>query len=789
MSGTLTTWLRARSDADLADLLAARPDLATPVPGDVAVLAARVGVRVSVLRALEQLDSSALELLEGLLLLPEPTTVDALLALTRGVTRSHVQRAVDAARALSLVWGPDDELHVLRTVGEVLGDRAAGLGRPAAACLSRYGPDRLAPLLVAAGLAPRTGREGALAALLAAYADPAHLATLLAAAQDDERRVLTTLDAGGGVGATAAALHVVPLAEAETPVERLLSRGLLLGVDHDTVELPREVGLALRGEHPLRDLHPEPPPHAGHPVGQRRADDTGGGQAAETVRLVEALLDGWGAAPVAVLRSGGLGVRDLRAAARSLEVEEPVAALLIETAYAAALLDRTTEQEPEWQPTPGYDSWLARDPGERWALLAAGWLASPRVPALVGERDERDKVVAALGPDVSRPGAAMVRREVLSLLAEVGSGDAVPPEDLLAWASWRAPRRAGRLRERATAWTLEEAAVLGVTGRGALTSAGRHLLAGDVAAAATAVAARMPERVATLLLQADLTAVAPGPLVPEVARELRLMADVESAGAASVHRFSESSVRRALDAGRTAEEVQSFLGRVSSTGVPQTLAYLVDDVARRHGVLRAGAASSYLRCDDEALLAEVAGSRRTMSVGLRRLAPTVLVSPSPVPRLLEVLRAAGYAPVAEGAEGAVVLSRRDERRTPVRARVVRTELAGLSGEQVARAVRALREGDAAALTGRRSAGPSPLDGGAATPLRDRSAAATVAVLQQAVREEGRVVLEYVDPGGRVTERVVVPRGVQSGFLTAFDERAGATRSFALASIAGVSAVA
>jgi len=54
-----------------------------------------------------------------------------------------------------------------------------------------------------------------------------------------------------------------------------------------------------------------------------------------------------------------------------------------------------------------------------------------------------------------------------------------------------------------------------------------------------------------------------------------------------------------------------------------------------------------------------------------------------------------------------------------------------------------------------------------------------------MQESARVVLEYVDPGGRMTERVVAPRAMESGFLTAYDERAGATRTFALHAIASV----
>ena len=62
-----------------------------------------------------------------------------------------------------------------------------------------------------------------------------------------------------------------------------------------------------------------------------------------------------------------------------------------------------------------------------------------------------------------------------------------------------------------------------------------------------------------MLIQADLTAVAPGPLTRERARDLHLLADVESRGQATVYRFTPSSVRRAFDAGWAAHEVHAFL--------------------------------------------------------------------------------------------------------------------------------------------------------------------------------------------------------------------------------------
>ena len=108
-----------------------------------------------------------------------------------------------------------------------------------------------------------------------------------------------------------------------------------------------------------------------------------------------------------------------------------------------------------------------------------------------------------------------------------------------------------------------------------------------------------------MLLQADLTAVAPGPLESQLARRLQLVADVESRGGATVYRFTPGSVRRALDTGWTAVELHEFLGSVSRTPVPQPLTYLVDDTARTFGSVRVGHAEAFLRADDETALTEL----------------------------------------------------------------------------------------------------------------------------------------------------------------------------------------
>ena len=83
------------------------------------------------------------------------------------------------------------------------------------------------------------------------------------------------------------------------------------------------------------------------------------------------------------------------------------------------------------------------------------------------------------------------------------------------------------------------ALIVGILGLGGLSAHGRALLAGDDAAGV--LDPLLPAEVDHILLQADLTAVAPGPLETEVARRLHLLADVESRGGATVYRFTPGS--------------------------------------------------------------------------------------------------------------------------------------------------------------------------------------------------------------------------------------------------------
>lgn len=624
---TFSEHLRGRSDDDLVGLLLRRPDLAHPSPATLSSLAARATSRPSLDRALAGVDSAVLQVIESVVALLDGA--DA----TAGVRARDVVAAVGAGRTDAAMVR-----HAVRTAADLallhpVGGRADDPRlRPAPGLAELLGPSL-------AGLAP------------AATGDPdaASARAALASAPAAARPVLDALTWGPPVGVRPAA---GPAADAVT---ELLRSGLLVRADDRHVVLPRTVALALRdGRTHRAPVHPPTTDDLPHRTAAL-VEAEHAAAAERAVRLVAALVRLWGQTPPPVLRAGGVGVRDLRRAATALDVDEAEAAFVVEIAGAGGLVRDDGEESPAHVPTTAADEWLGLDLSVRWARLVAWWAASTRTAALVGTRDERGLVRPALGPELARPWVPRLRHAVLGVLADAGPGAVVGPEDVHAVLAWRTPR-AVPPADAVTA-VLREAGWLGLLGAGALATAGRVLLdhPDDPLPGLTAgLDAALPPAVDDLLLQGDLTGIVPGRPTRDLDALLDATARVESRGGAVTVRFTPESVRAALDAGATADDLLADLTAHARGGVPQPLEYLVRDAARRHGRLRTGAASSYVRTEDPALLAGLAEDPRHASLGLVRLAPTVLAAQAPLHELLAALRAHGLAPVAETPDGQVL---------------------------------------------------------------------------------------------------------------------------------------
>lgn len=199
-----------------------------------------------------------------------------------------------------------------------------------------------------------------------------------------------------------------------------------------------------------------------------------------------------------------------------------------------------------------------------------------------------------------------------------------------------------------------------------------------------------------------------------------------------------------------------------------------------------------MRCDDEAVLNEILADKRSVTLRLRRLAPTALAAQVDPASLLEGLREMGYAPAAESAEGDVLITRAGARRTPPRTAPVPVPEgppvpdATLLGA----AVRAIRAGDTAATVVRKDAPESPGATAAAPGSLPRTTSAeTLATVQAAAMTGSALWIGYVNADGAASQRVIAPVRVEGGFVTAYDHTADEVRTYPLHRITGVAELA
>ena len=738
----LGSWLADLPDERLIRLLERRPDLAQPPPGSIAALAARAQARQSLKAASDELDFLRLAVIDALLVLhadSEPVSVTKLLALTDGrAPESEVLDALDDLKERALVWG-DTEL--------------------------RAAPD------AGAGLPWHPGQV----TLEDASQSAEQIAELIDGLDDPQRELLDRLLEGSPLGRTRDA---APGAPADRPVPQLIAMGLLRRIDADTVILPRHVGQVMRGEEPGPVALAAPDPVVATTT-SADVDAVAAGAAIDLLREFDVLLETLGAAPISELRSGGLGVREVRRLAKVTGIDEARLGLILELAAAAGLIasglpepQPSNGEAPYWAPTVAADRFAEASPADRWYLLANTWLDLPARPTLIGTRGPDAKPYAALSDSLYSTAAPLDRRLLLGMLAELPPGAGVDKRTASTALIWRRPRWTKRLQPAPMADLLAEAHLVGLVGRGAISTPGRVLLDGPDDGSADVVDAMarvLPAPIDHFLVQADLTVVVPGPLERQLAEELAAVATVESAGTAMVYRVSEQSIRHALDIGKTASALHWLFDKHSKTPVPQGLTYLIDDVARRHGQLRIGMAASFVRCEDPALLAQAVASPEGQALSLRMLAPTVAISQAPINEVLAALQDAGFAPAAEDSTGTIVDIRARGARVPApQRRRPHRPMPRLSGESLSAVVGVLRKVTTAPF------GSVRID-----------PAVAMSLLQHAALRQDTVVIGYVDAAGVATQRVVSPITVAGGQLVAFDSASGRAREFAIHRITSV----
>ena len=706
--------LRARSDDEIAQLFLLRPDLLSPVPSDLSSLAARSNSAPSLMRALEGLNKLQLEILTATCVVEEPFSKSEIVSLTD----KSAGAVIDQLHSKALIYKDGSKYRLPSNIRNLVGDEPAGLG-PAS---------------------PKKIDFKALADL-----------------PKDSAAVLDRLTWGPPRG------QVTSIKSPGKAIGWLLEHGYLIPMDSQTVVLPREVGLHLRGGKIYKEISLAAPGLAGTPRKQKDVDRAAIANISDFLRWCEELAHNWSDEPPIALRSGGVGIRDLKRSAEHLGVDEICVGFVAEVLYLAGLI--VIDTDDQILPTGAFDLWLTRSLEERWHGLVSLWLETSRVSGLIGKADAKN--IAPLGPELDRAGISSIRRSTLALLAANPESD---PDisTLQSLIKWQTPQRFnGEFIE----WTLREAEWLGITGQGAISTFGIALLNNleDLG-----VEAALPKPVDHILIQADYSAIAPGPLTIEVSNVIGTIADIESRGGATVFRFSESSIRRGLDHGQTGDQIKDFLKKTSKTPMPQPLEYLINDVAKRHGRLRVGTAHAYLRCEDEGLIAQILHDKKLEHLRFRKLAPQVLITDTDLVECIATLRESGYLPAAENATG-ILVSAPAVRRAKSRPRPPRIlSETTVPGETIIKsAVRALRAGEKASAHKPRE-------------IPRTTANETLDLLHQYIEEQATLTIGYADTNGGVSNRLIDPISISLGTLIARDHATGEMQNFRIPRITGVS---
>ena len=265
------------------------------------------------------------------------------------------------------------------------------------------------------------------------------------------------------------------------------------------------------------------------------------GQASEILRLIIER-------PGRLNRNGSIAVATIRILAETSSVDISDATLAVRSLERAGLV-ATSKASQLLISTATAPAWLATSYGERWVALAEATLTMMPAP-------------------------------LRGALAETASHLTEAVEEL--------PHRFPLLpaAELASAAEFVRATEhLGLTVEGALSDPARALLAGDRGAADLAIARDLPEVATGIYVQPDLSLVVPGPLAPEDEAEVAALSRPEHIGIATTRRVSEASLADAIERGATAESTRAVFTRLSLTGMPQPLDYLLTSLAARVGTI------------------------------------------------------------------------------------------------------------------------------------------------------------------------------------------------------------
>lgn len=422
----------------------------------------------------------------------------------------------------------------------------------------------------------------------------------------------------------------------------------------------------------------------------------------------------------------GFGVGDVKRVAGHLNLDNGQVRALYRLAARLNLLQLIGEN---WWFTPAARNYVASTILDRWRILANQWLVS-------------------LGP----LGSSALAQEIH-----------VHPVETLAEALLRVFPLRDDLLEEQIEDLASQADALGLTIAGSPSPLLLLSLEGGVDLACDMLQRHLPGLQHNLIVQADLSLIAPGPLDAATEGTLRLFATVEQVSVANTYRLSAQSISHGMESGLSIDSIRGALMELYARPLPQPVEYLLTDTAAKFAKLRisagpGGGEKSVITASDALLLTQVLNDSRLRAFAFKAPTASSIATRFEPDVVYQALREQGYLPVVTDSNGSIV--------PPRRIIALSGGLADSTANPLQLLVQNLREAD-------RRVGSQPDD-------QD-----ITRQIQLAIKGKVTLLIYATDRAGNEVEFTILPTAVANGRLRGMDRRSDVERTLPLERIVRV----
>jgi hypothetical protein len=492
---------------------------------------------------------------------------------------------------------------------------------------------------------------------------------------------------------------------------------------------------------------PFPPVLPTVPVDPERVKLTAAARLGEFVGHVAGMLAECARRPLQVFRRAGVQPKALQRVMRAAFCNEASARLALACAQRAGLF---VSDGTHLRLSPASDAFTFLPPGEQAARLLLAWWRLPSAPTRT--RLDDGKQLYPLSAKAACDGCVQVRHEMVTVLQGVPEGEGVrTPEDLARTLDWHRPLACDHVSGHPPHGALlAEAVLLGLVAHGVLSSFGALLAAGDHSGLTREASRLLPAFSERATIAPDLMVTVRGTPSRRLAKELDAVAE---SLLGPVWRISDESLRRALESGLSATDIEAGLAANSAAPLPPLLRRKIAEAADGHVSpprLREVPATCVFHSNDTGLLARAVQHPALQGLGARLLSPSVLIALGPRESVLAALRAAGHPADEDPAPGPLPPLASDEPPPDFDALAER-----LRKDPHVPRLSPPRTRSAAARPPRRRSALERAQRVITRQARELKSD-EILLLARAVAENGRVRITYVDQDGVETERVIGP---------------------------------